>query len=273
MARVKTTYKTPGTLLNKATGFLGDYTHTLNPYGGCAFGCSYCYVRGMPVAVFRGEDWGSWVDVKREAGEKLRRELARARAKGPTVIFMSSSTDPYQPAEYKERITRELLEVMAETPPDFLLLQTRSPLVTRDIDLLRRMGDSVRVSMTVETDLEEVRRVFTPAAPPIAARLRALAELKEAGVPRQVAIAPVLPSSERLPALLRPLTERVVVDDYVMGDGSGGRRTARLGLEPLYAQLGLAEWQAPTAWRIVHERLRQCFADSELRISREGFAP
>lgn len=273
MARIKTDYRTPKTLLNQATGFLEDYTHTLNPYGGCAFGCSYCYVRGMPVAVFRGEPWGSWVDVKLEAAQTLRRELRRAKAKGPVRIFMSSSTDPYQPAEYKERVTRSLLEAMAEMRPDFLLVQTRSPLVARDIDLLRLLENHVRVSMTVETDREDVRRVFTPAAPPIAARLRALAQLREAGVPVQVAVAPVLPSSEDFPLLLRPLTDRVVIDDYEMGDGSGGRRTARLGLEALYAQLGLSDWHSPAAWRIVQTRMGRSFGEHELFVSKEGFAP
>lgn len=59
-------YKVPKTLLNKGTGFLNGYTHTLNPYTGCTFGCSYCYVRQMPVNLFRKEDWGSWVDVKKK---------------------------------------------------------------------------------------------------------------------------------------------------------------------------------------------------------------
>ncbi|CAI6079314.1 SPL family radical SAM protein [Cohnella sp. JJ-181] len=266
-------YKKPKSLLNRATGFLEDYTHTLNPYGGCAFGCSYCYVRGMPVAAFRPEAWGSWVDVKEGASELLRRELRRESAKGPVRIFMSSSTDPYQPTEYKERVTRSLLETMAEAPPDFVLVQTRSPLVTRDVDLLQRLGDRVRVSMTVETDLEEVRRAFAPAAPPIAARLKALAELRAAGVSVQAAVAPVLPSSERFAALLRPVTDRVVVDDYEMGDGSGGRRTKRLGLEAIYAQLGLSEWYSPSAWRTVYDRLLVHFREEELRISRSGFAP
>jgi len=265
--------KVPKTLLNRATGFLEDYTHTLNPYAGCAFGCSYCYVRGMPVATFRGEAWGDWVDVKRGARELLQKELRRALSRGPVRIFMSSSTDPYQPAEYKEQVTRSLLEAMADMPPDFLLLQTRSPLVARDIDLLLRLGDRVRVSMTVETDLDEVRRAFTPSAPPIAGRLKALAKLRDAGVPVQAAVAPVLPSSERLPALLRPLTDRVVVDDYEMGDGSGGRRTRRLGLESTYERLGLTEWHSPSAWRIVYERLRTCYAEEEVRISQAGFAP
>ena len=107
-------YKSPKTLLNKGTGFLSGYTHSLNPYTGCTFGCSYCYVRQMPVSTFRGEEWGTWVDIKKQAADILRKELRRAKSKGKVTIFMSSSTDPYQPAEYKEEVTRSLLEVMVE---------------------------------------------------------------------------------------------------------------------------------------------------------------
>lgn len=74
---------------------------------------------------------------------------------------MSSSTDPYQPIEQKEKVTRSLLEVMVEDPPDFLLIQTRSPLVSRDIDLLQQLKEKVRVSMTIETDSETIRKHFT----------------------------------------------------------------------------------------------------------------
>src|SRR5690606_14640837 len=103
---------------------------------------------------------------------------------------------------------------MAGDPPDFLLVQTRSPLVTRDIDLLLRLGRNVRVSMTVETDREDIRKRFTPNAPPIAARLNALRQLADAGVPVQAAVAPVLPSSESFAETLRQYTDRVCIDDY-----------------------------------------------------------
>lgn len=265
--------KFPKSLLNKGTGFLEGYSHSLNPYTGCSFGCSYCYVRGMPVSLFRSENWGSWVDLKRGAAGLLRKELARAKTKGSVTIFMSSSTDPYQPVEYKERITRSLLEVMADDPPDFLLLQTRSPLVTRDIDLLQRLGSRVRVSMTVETDREDVRKAFSPAAPPIPARLRALRELADEGVPTQAAVAPLLPCTESLPATLRSAVDRVCIDDYFMGDGSGGKRTARLGLHPVYERLGLSDWYARDAYRAVYEACVSRFPEGAVRISQDGFLP
>ncbi|QJD83070.1 SPL family radical SAM protein [Cohnella herbarum] len=266
-------YKQPKTLLNKGTGFLSGYSHSLNPYTGCSFGCSYCYVRQMPVSTFRGLEWGSWVDIKQGAAEIFRKELRKAKVKGPVTIFMSSSTDPYQPIEYKERITRSLLEVIVEEPPDFLFVQTRSPLVARDIDLLLRLGDQVRVSMTVETDLERIRKHFSPSAPPIGARLKTLQALADAGVPTQATIAPMLPSSEALPALLRKCVDRVCVDDYFMGDGSGGKRTRSLGISTLYKQLGLEEWYDPSAYRIVYERLKTVFEEDQIYVSQQGFEP
>lgn len=271
--RIDYLYKHPKTLMNKGTGFLSGYTHSLNPYTGCAFGCSYCYVRQMPVSTFRNAAWGSWVDIKREAVEVFRKELRRAKSKGPVTLFMSSSTDPYQPVEYKERVTRSLLEVMVCDPPDFLLVQTRSPLVRRDVDLLLQLGNRVRVSMTVETDREDIRKHFSPYAPPIRARLETLRRLADAGVPVQAAVAPVLPSSESFAATLRTLVDRVCVDDYFMGDGSGGKRTRQLGIDALYRQLGLEEWYSPSAYRIVYERLRQFFADDQLFVSQPGFEP
>ncbi|PTX61304.1 radical SAM family protein [Melghirimyces profundicolus] len=266
-------YKYPKRLLNKGTGFLSGYSHSLNPYTGCSFGCSYCYVRQMPVSIFREEEWGTWVDIKKKSADILRKELKRAKSKGKVTIFMSSSTDPYQPVEYKEKITRSLLEVMVENQPDFLFVQTRSPLVCRDIDLFLLLKDRVRVSMTIETDREDIRKHFTPGAPPIEARLKALQLLADKGVPTQVTIAPVLPSSEQFPVKLKKLVNRVCVDDYFMGDGSGGKRTGNLGIFSMYEELGLEEWYDRSAYRIVYDRLKKVFPDEQLYLSQKGFLP
>ncbi|MCS7459036.1 radical SAM protein [Paenibacillus doosanensis] len=267
------TRKTPKQLLNPASGYLTGYSHTLNPYAGCAFACSYCYVREMPVAKFRREPWGSWIDVKEGAAAILLKELAKAKRKGPVTIFMSSSTDPYQPAEHRERLTRSLLEAMTDEPPDFVLVQTRSPLVTRDIDLLQQLGGRVRVSMTVETDLEPVRRAFTPAAPPIAARLSALKRLAAAGIDAQAAVSPVLPSSERFAERLAEAVGRVCIDDFFMGDGSGGKRTERLGIRRIYEELELTDWYDRTAYLEVLSALYGVFGEERVYVSQAGFLP
>lgn len=266
-------YKNPKTLLNKGTGFLSGYSHSLNPYTGCTFGCSYCYVRQMPVSTFRTGEWGKWVDIKQGADDIFRKELKRAKSKGDVSIFMSSSTDPYQPIEHSEKVTRSLLEVMVEDPPEFLFVQTRSPLVRRDIDLLLLLKDHVRVSMTIETDREDIRKYFTPHAPPIQARLETLRLLKEAGVPTQATIAPMLPSTEDFADLLRPLVDRVCIDDYFMGDGSGGKRTRSLKIDSLYKELGLEEWYHPSAYKQLYDRFKHVFSEEQILISQKGFEP
>ncbi|MFC0216364.1 radical SAM protein [Paenibacillus chartarius] len=268
--------KTPRQLLNRATGFLEGYTHTLNPYVGCAFACSYCYVRQMPVALFRGEEWGSWVDIKTEAAEVLRKDLRKARRQeGPVTIFMSSSTDPYQPEEAKFGVTRSLLEVMAgdEAAPNFLFVQTRSPLVSRDLDLLAKLGNRVRLSMTIETDREDMRRAFTPYAPPLQARFRVLKEAVSRGIPAQATIAPVLPSTDSFADRLAEIVDRVCIDDYFMGDGSQGRRTQRLGLKAQYECLGVGDWYDREAYKRVLARLKEHFPQDRIGISQIGFSP
>ncbi|WP_347552003.1 radical SAM protein [Pseudalkalibacillus hwajinpoensis] len=265
--------RTSRSILTKGSGFLHGYSHTLNPYAGCAFGCSYCYVRRMPIALFREEDWGEWVDIKENAVALVKKEIPKARKKGKVSIFMSSSTDPYQPIDYKTSLTRDILEAMVDQQPDFLFLQTRSPLVTRDIDLLRKLNNKVLVSITVETDLDSVRKIFAPSAPPIAGRLKALQELREAGIPAQAAVAPLLPCSEKFPEKLSEATSRVTLDDFFMGDGSGGKRTEQLGIRKLFEENGFADWYDRRAYLKIKKRLEKVYPAEAIHISQEGFFP
>src|SRR5262245_4309590 len=187
-------------ILNPTGGFLASYTHSLNAYQGCAFGkgsCPYCYVRAMPIQRFAGAPWGEWVRAKVNAPELLARELDALRRNwsfGALRIFMSTATDPYQGAESRLQLTRRLLEVFASCG-DFglLVVQTRSPLVERDTDLLTQLGPRVAVSLTIETNRDEVRRQITPTSPSIERRLTILARLTGAGIQTQAAISPILP--------------------------------------------------------------------------------
>ena len=265
--------RTPKQWLTPASGYLKGYSHTLNPYVGCVFGCHYCYVQKLPVALFHGGEWGEWVDIKKSSKEAFHKELVKAKKKGPVTIFMASSTDPYQPIEHKQNITRSLLEVMAEEPPDFLLVQTRSPLVTRDIDLLKKLGNRVRISMTVETDLEEVRKALTPAAPPISRRLKAIDELVNAGLEVQVAISPVLPFSKDFPKRLSEKVKRLVIDDFFMGDGSGGKRSKQLGMDRELEEMGYEDWFDKTTIGDVLHDFNHHFKKDQLFVSQEGFLP
>lgn len=264
--------RVPSKILTPTNGFLTGYTHSLNPYMGCQFACSYCYVKEMPLAKFRGQAWGTWVDIKEQAAEKLKRELQTAKKKGTVSIFMSSATDPYQPVEYQERITRSLLEVMTENKPDFLFVQTRSPLVTRDIDLFLEMKDRIRISMTIETDREDMRKHFTPNAPPLAARMEALKRLYEAKLDVQAAISPILPSTEQFADKMLECTPRICLDNY-LGDGAGGKRTARMGIYRKYEEVDLADWYQPEALEKVRQQFLQVYPEGQVFISQCGFSP
>lgn len=262
-------------ILTPASGAIDDFSHSLNPYAGCVFGCKYCYVRQLPVSLFRDQEWGTWVDIKTNAGDLLKKEIVKAKKKGPLNIFMSSSTDPYQPLEAKTRLTRSLLQIMLEDMPDFLHVQTRSPLVKRDIDLFKQFGEKIRISMTIETDKEEVRKAFSPSAPPIPARMKSLKEITDAGIMTQATIAPLLPCSKDFPKKLKEIAGRITIDDFWMGDGSGGRRTAKLGIRKIYEDMGLEKWYNPTAYKVVLRMIEEEIKDTsiELGVSKSGFKP
>ncbi len=262
----------PTRLLTSTGGYLEGYTHTLNPYVGCAFACTYCYVRKMPVALFRQEPWGSWVDMKTNPASQLARELRRAKERGKVFIFMSSATDPYQPAEYREQVTRRLLEAMCDEPPDFLWVQTRSPLVMRDTDLFVELGKRVRVSVTVETDREDVRRKVAPQSPPVAARFRALEKMREQGIDVQATIAPVMPYSDQFAARLYDAAERVGIDGF-SGDGMNGKRSESLGMKSFFTQNSWEAWYGEEVLERVRLDMLRHFPPDRVKCGRAAFLP
>lgn len=83
----------------------------------------------------------------------------------------------------------------------------------------------------------------------------------------------MLPSTAAFPEILRPLVNRVCIDDYFMGDGSGGKRTKRLPVQVLYEELGLEEWYDPVAYQVVYDRFSQAFPKEQLFVSQQGFEP
>ena len=183
-------------------------TYCVNPYVGCSHGCVYCYASFMKRFTGHREPWGSFVDVKVNAPALLERQTKRA---GAGTIILSSVTDPYQPAEARYRVTRGCLEVLAARPFPVDVL-TKSPLVLRDLDLLRTF-DNLSVGVTVTTDNDAMRKVFEPGAPPVKARIEALKKLHENGISTYAFIGPVLPMDpEVLADKVRPHVERVLID-------------------------------------------------------------
>ena len=191
------------------------YEYALNPYTGCEHACSYCYARFMKRFTGHREPWGEFVDVKVNAPALLAVELGR---KKPGQVWVSGVCDPYQPLERKYKLTRACLELLVEEGWP-VRVQTRSPLVTRDIDILCKAGD-LEVGLSITTADDEVRKLFEPRAPSIGERLRALDELHRAGIKTFVMIAPLLPGAEGLPELLAGKVAYVLVDrlNYNYGD-------------------------------------------------------
>lgn len=258
-------------MLTPTGGYLAGFTHSLQPYAGCEFACVYCYVREMAVQRTNPArlPWSRWISPKTNAVEQLRAEARRGTLSGARV-FCSSATDPYTPQERRLRLTRGCLEVLAEHPARAFVLQTRSPLVVRDRDVLAQLPRTV-VSVTVTTDDERVRRLLEPNAPSIALRIDALRALRAAGLRTQATLSPLLPCDpERLAALLDAVVDRVVVDDFFAGDGAGGRRS-RAALALLRAN-GHAAWSEPGYAADAVATLRRALGAERVAWSQVGFA-
>lgn len=176
---------------------LPDADWVVNPYAGCAFGCAYCYAYFVGRFTHPSEPWGTWVDAKTNAPQLLAKELAgklRDKRK-PDIgtIFMSSVTDPYQGAEAQYKLTRGCLEVLANIGyTGSLGILTKSTLVTRDIDIFKRLP-SLSVGMTVTATDDPVTSFLETNAPPNAGRLVALRNLHDAGISTYAFVGPLLP--------------------------------------------------------------------------------
>lgn len=171
-----------------APSLLAGYDWALNPYRGCAFDCLYCYAPDV-VHVER-DTWGTSIAAKRSIPTVLAREL---KAKERGVIGLSTVTDPYQPAERRLEITRRCLEAIARAQWPVSVL-TKSPLVTRDLDILRTIPGA-EVGFSIATASEAERKRWEPSCPPIRARFEALKEVTAGGVRGYVFAGPIFPES------------------------------------------------------------------------------
>jgi DNA repair photolyase len=210
---------------------------SINPYIGCALGCAYCYARYAHGYVLERaasanpnhreisadlktmEPWRAFerrIFVKENGADVLRSTLRSGSARHLGLvrgewISIGTATDPYQPAERRYRVTRGILEVLAEHAGLHISIITKSPLVTRDIDVLRRVqrNSSISVHVSLITVDRELARRIEPRAPTPHARLQAVRRLRDGGIPVGVNVMPILPgitdAPDQLDALVRAI--------------------------------------------------------------------
>jgi len=175
-------------ILNKSS--IGDYC--INVYVGCQHACKYCYASYYTERIYEiKEPWGSFVLIKVNAPQLLVKEIVKKK-KG--VVYLSSLSDPYQPIEAKYKLTRKILEVLLRYKWP-VIIQTKSTLLLRDLDLLKRF-DEIEVGFTLITLDEKKRKEFEPGASPVEARIEALKRLKKEGIKTFAFLGPIIPFTE-----------------------------------------------------------------------------
>lgn len=216
-------------ILSPVTGFLREagFTHSLTPARNCMFGCTYCYVPTMRIyAGLQHDDWERWgqfTTFKSNTAALLERELRPDQR-----IYCSPLVDPYQPPEAGERIMPAILRQVLASRPRIFVLQTRGPLILRDLDLLQGLGSTLRVSFSLTTNREEVQRLYEPLCAPYPERLAVIRILRDAGIAVYATLAPLLPCDpERLVQDAIEATGRGLVGDplHVRATKSQGATT------------------------------------------------
>jgi DNA repair photolyase len=193
--RTTVTVETPRTIIARNTSPDIGFDRSINSYRGCEHGCIYCFAR--PTHAFHdlspGLDFETKLFAKPDAAKLLRQELSNPRY-SVRPMAMGTNTDPYQPIEGKWRITRSVLEALAETRHP-VMITTKSDRVLRDLDILSTMAAQglVSVALSVTSLTPEISRTLEPRAPSARKRLAAVRALSAAGIPTTVAIAPVVP--------------------------------------------------------------------------------
>ena len=272
-------------ILTRTGGFLSAYSHTLNPYRGCAYGASFCGAACYaPEVRFGGMPglWGRYLEMKINAPAVYPRDHDRARSRGqPLVVFMSSVTDPYVPQERHYRITRGLLEAMTERPPDTLVLQTHTPNPLWDLETLVALGARTRlvIQISVETDRDSLPGFPRPAYS-VDARLAALGTLRAQGLRTVGVVSPLMPLAdpETFATRLGAVADDVILDHYLVGDGSpDGTRTRRRKahlddtVPNLLIAAGFEEWTRLDTFQAIVARFRRVLGTERVGVSADGF--
>jgi DNA repair photolyase len=208
---------TARSILSPTTGYIAEagFTHSLTPARNCTYGCTYCYVPTLGIyGGLKPDDikrWGQFTAFKTNAPDLLHRNLRRYQR-----IYCSPLVDPYQPAEADQRLMPRILDAIIASPPRVFVIQTRGPLILRDLDRLRELSrkTTLRVSFSITTDRDDIRKLYEPLCESIDQRLAAVRALREAGIEVYATLAPLLPCNpENLVHLAIVTTGRDLIGD------------------------------------------------------------
>jgi DNA repair photolyase len=247
-------------ILSATTGFIAEagFTHSLSPARNCTFGCSYCYVPSMRIyGGLKPEDWRHWgqfTTFKSNAPELLRRQLRKDQ-----MIYCSPLVDPYQPAEETEQLMPRILDELLLRPPKVFVIQTRGPLIVRDLPRLVQLADrtNLRVSFSITTNREEMRKTYEPHCATLDCRLKAIRELRRAGITTFATLAPLLPCDpEELAGIALGATDQDIIGDplHVRSVKPRGA-TTREAAFAISGKHGFEEWLDPRFQSGVVERI------------------
>ena len=183
------------TFIGRCSGRRMPFVWTVNPYRGCEFGCKYCYARYAHefMELRDPQQFETRIYAKRFSRQAFRAELHKV--KPGESVWIGTATDPYQPAERRYRITRQMLETLVEEKGHKIGVTTKSDLIARDVDVLERIArrSILHVNMTITTLDEDLARALEPLAPRPALRVSAIRKLAQANIRVTVLGNPVLP--------------------------------------------------------------------------------
>ncbi|HTV16656.1 MAG TPA: radical SAM protein [Acidobacteriaceae bacterium] len=246
-------------LLNRVVSKRGIFFDwAINPYRGCEFGCRYCYARYTHEFLDKADPllFEREIYIKQQAAWLLRQELKQVAA--DEEIAIGTATDPYQPIERREQVTRSVLEVFAERGGLSLGIVTKSTLIERDIDLLTQIAarNRLTICLTITTPDARLARVLEPRAPRPDLRFRTVERLREAGLRVGILCSPLMPGiTDTAPALERMATR------------AKKARACFFSAQPLF----LKPCSRPMFLRFVEEHFPQLLQSYETRYREHAF--
>ncbi|MGO4885025.1 MAG: radical SAM protein [Bryobacteraceae bacterium] len=259
-------------ILSCTSGFIAQagFSHSLTPARNCTFACTYCYVPTMRIyGGLKAADWKNWgrfTTFKNNAPE-----LLRAALRPHQTIYCSPLVDPYQPAEESEGMMPRLLDELIAHPPRVFAIQTRGPLILRDLERLETLAErtTLRVSFSITTDNDDVRRLYEPHCAPIAERVQTVRRLRAAGIAVYATLAPLLPCNpQALIGLALDATDGDIIGDpfHVRAVKKCGATTREAG-EHISRVQGFTQWHDPAFQAEVVDRMRHHVAAAGRRFA------